>query len=89
MRKKRSVSIPPDLDAQIETAAAEAGVTYSAWLAATARKEFTVRAGLEAVAEFEREQGAFSPAEIAEAEQWAQEALERSAKDRSRRKRTA
>ena len=83
------MSIPPDLDAQIETAAAEAGVTYSAWLAATARKEFTVRAGLEAVAEFEREQGAFSPAEIAEAEQWAQEALERSAKDRSRRKRTA
>ena len=36
--KKRSVSIPPDLDAQIEAAAAEAGMTYSAWLAATARK---------------------------------------------------
>ena len=89
VRKKRSVSIPPDLDAQIEAAAAEAGVTYSAWLAATARKEFTIRAGLKAVAEFEREQGAFSPDEIAEAEQWARDALERSAKDRSRRKRTA
>lgn len=89
MRKKRSVSIPPDLDAQIEAAAAQAGVTYSAWLAATARKEFTVRAGLEAVAEFEREQGAFSPDEIAEAEQWAREALERSAKSRSGRKHTA
>lgn len=89
MRKKRSVSIPPDLDAQIEAAAAEAGVTYSAWLAATARKEFTIRAGLNAVAEFEREQGAFSPDEIAEAEQWAREALERAANGRSRRKRTA
>lgn len=33
---------PPDLDAQIEAAASEAGMTYSAWLAATARKEFTI-----------------------------------------------
>lgn len=89
VRKKRSVSIPPDLDAQIEAAAAEAGVTYSAWLAATARKEFTIRAGLNAVAEFEREQGAFSPDEIAEAEQWAREALERAANVRSTRRRTA
>jgi hypothetical protein len=70
VRKKRSVSIPPDLDAQIESAAAEAGVSYSAWLAATARKEFTIRAGLEAVADFEREHGAFSPEELAEAEEW-------------------
>jgi hypothetical protein len=89
VRKKRSVSIPPDLDAQIEAAAAELGVTYSAWLAATARKEFTIRAGLEAVAEFEREQGAFSLEEIAEAEQWAREALERSTIRSSRRRRTA
>jgi Arc/MetJ-type ribon-helix-helix transcriptional regulator len=89
VRKKRSVSIPPDLDAQIEAAAAEAGMTYSAWLAATARKEFIIRAGLKAVAEFEREQGAFSPEEIAEAEQWAREALERSTDRGSRRRRTA
>jgi hypothetical protein len=41
VRKKRSVSIPPDLDAQIEAAAGESGMTYSAWLAAAARKEFT------------------------------------------------
>lgn len=89
VRKKRSVSIPPDLDAQIEAAAAEAGVTYSAWLAATARKEFTIRAGLKAVAEFEREQGAFSPEEIAEAEQWAREALDRPTTRGTRRRRTA
>jgi hypothetical protein len=89
VRKKRSVSIPPDLDAQIEAAAAEAGMTYSAWLAATARKEFTIRAGLDAVAEFERERGAFSPEEIAQAEQWAREALERTSRSGSRRKRSA
>lgn len=89
VRKKRSVSIPPDLDAQIEVAAAEAGMTYSAWLAATARKEFTIRAGLEAVAEFERQHGHFSPEEIAEAEQWARGALERSSPKGPSRRRSA
>jgi hypothetical protein len=89
VRKKRSVSIPPDLDAQIEAAAVEAGMTYSAWLAATARKEFTIRAGLKAVAEFERELGAFSPEEIAEADQWTRDALERSSRRGSRRRRSA
>lgn len=89
MRKKRSVSIPPDLDAQIEAAAAEAGMTYSAWLAVAARKEFTIRAGLKAVTEFERERGAFSAEEIAEAEEWTREALERSGRSSSRRRRSA
>ena len=89
VRKKRSVSIPPDLDAQIEAAAAEAGMTYSAWLAATARREFTIRAGLEAVAEFERRHGRFSPEEVAEAEQWASQALGRSSSNRPRRRRSA
>lgn len=84
VRKKRSVSIPPDLDARIEEAAAEAGLTYSAWLVETARKEFTIRAGLEAVAEFEREFGAFTPEEKAEAEQWTRDALQRSARSGSR-----
>ena len=46
VRKKRSISLPPDLDAEIAAAAAQAGMTYSSWLAATARKEFTIRAGL-------------------------------------------
>ena len=70
IRKKRSVSIPPDLDEQIERAAAAAGLTYSAWLAATARKEFVVRSGLDAVASFERTHGVFTAEEIAEAEGW-------------------
>jgi hypothetical protein len=89
VRKKRSVSIPPDLDAQIEAAAADAGMTYSAWLAATARKEFTIRAGLEAVEEFERQHGRFSPKESVEAEQWARGALERSGRSGPGRRRSA
>lgn len=46
-------------------------MSYSAWVAETARKEFIIRAGLEAVSQYEAERGAFTPAEIAEAEEWA------------------
>jgi len=89
VRKKRSVSIPPDLDAQIEKAAADAGMTYSAWLTATARKEFVVRTGLDAVASFERSHGAFTPEELAEAEAWAGAALKRAQGSGVRRRRSA
>jgi hypothetical protein len=78
VRKKRSISMPPDLDAEIAAAAATAGVSYSAWLAETARKEFTIRAGLAAVSQYEHEHGAFSAAEVADADQWAAQAIERS-----------
>jgi hypothetical protein len=71
VRKKRSISIPPELDAEIAAAAAAAGLSYSAWVAQTARKEFTIRAGLEAVSQYEAEHGPFSPAETAEADEWA------------------
>jgi hypothetical protein len=84
VRKKRSISMPPDLDAEIAAAAAEAGQSYSAWLAETAKKEFTVRAGLAAVGEFEREHGAFTAAELAEAEDWAARATDRTATARRR-----
>ena len=77
VRKKRSISMPPDLDAEIAAAAAQAGMSYSAWLADTARKEFTIRAGLAAVSQFERDHGAFSPEELSAAEEWAATAAER------------
>ncbi len=71
VRKTRSISIPPDLDAEIAAAAEAAGVSYSAWVAQTARKEFTIRAGLEAVGQYEAEHGAFTPAETGDADEWA------------------
>jgi len=77
VRKKRSISMPPDLDAEIAFAAAQAGMSYSAWLAETARKEFTIRAGLAAVSQFEQDHGGFTPEELAEADQWAASAVER------------
>lgn len=89
VRRKRSISMPPCLDAEIETAATQEGVSYSAWLAEIARKEFTIRAGLDAVAQFEQEHGAFSSDELAEAEQWAAEAIERAQGSGGRPPRTA
>ena len=71
VRKKRSISIPPELDAEIASAAEAAGLSYSAWVAQAARKEFTIRAGLDAISQYEAEHGAFTPAEIAQADEWA------------------
>jgi hypothetical protein len=77
VRKKRSISMPPDLDAEIAAAAADAGLSYSAWLADTARKEFTIRAGLAAVSQFEQDHGPFAAEELADAEEWAGQAIQR------------
>ena len=71
VRKKRSISIPPELDAEIAAAAQAAGMSYSAWIAQTARKEFTIRAGLQAISQYEAEYGQFTPDEIAQADEWA------------------
>ena len=81
--------MPPDLDAQIEAAADAQGLTYSGWLAATARQEFTIRRGLDAVAAFERKHGPFTAEELASAEDWAASAIQRSARTGSRPRRTA
>jgi hypothetical protein len=89
VRRKRSISMPPDLDTQIEAAARDAGMTYSGWLATTARKEFTIRAGLKAVEEFERAHGAFTAEEVAEAERWAQDAVQRGKRSGARRRHSA
>ncbi|MDQ2810441.1 MAG: hypothetical protein M3Z75_00795 [Actinomycetota bacterium] len=72
--------MPPELDAEIAVAAEQAGVSYSAWLADTARKEFTIRAGLAAVSQFEADHRPFTPAELSEAEQWAAAAIHRAAR---------
>ncbi len=89
VRRKRSISVPPDLDAQILTEAARDGVTYSAWLTTTARKELMIRAGLSAVAEVEQELGSFTDEELADAEKWAKEAIERSRRTAAGKRRAA
>jgi hypothetical protein len=86
VRKKRSISMPPELDAEIAAAAEHAGMSYSAWLADTARKEFTIRAGLAAASQFETDHEAFTPDELTEAEQWAATAGQRSGQTGTQRR---
>jgi hypothetical protein len=68
IRTKRSVSLPPALAKQIERAAAVEGITFSAWFANAATHRLKIEDGLRAVAEWERENGAFTPAELARAQ---------------------
>ncbi len=81
--------MPPDLDDQIADAAEQAGLTYSAWLAATARKEFILRAGLAAVADYEREHGPFTSEELADAGPWADDVMIRAGRAAKAQQRSA
>lgn len=82
-RRKRSISLPPDLDDEIQLEAEREGVTYSRWLVDAARRELKVRAGLKAVAEVEQRLGAFTGEELVEADDWAREAIERAGRSHS------
>jgi hypothetical protein len=44
---------------------------------------YTIRTGLAAVSEFERDHGAFSAAEMADADEWAAEAIQRASQTES------
>ncbi|MHB1710493.1 MAG: hypothetical protein ACYCV7_03700 [Acidimicrobiales bacterium] len=64
---KLAITVDPDVHEQVLAAAADDGVSVSAWMTAAARRALSIRDGLRAVAEWEREQGAFSDSEIDEA----------------------
>jgi hypothetical protein len=85
IRAKRSVSLPPDLAKRIERAAARESMTVSAWLASTAERQLKLEDGRRAVAEFERENGAFTPAELAKARAIVRWSLGMGERPRSRR----
>jgi predicted transcriptional regulator len=65
-REKRSVSLPPDLARAVDQAAKAEGTTFSAWLAETAAHRLKLEAGRQAIAEWERENGPLTEAELAE-----------------------
>ena len=65
-RHKRSISLPPDLDASIERAAAAAGTSVSGWIADVAVHRLRIEAGRRGVAQWEREHGALTADELAE-----------------------
>jgi hypothetical protein len=65
VRSKRSISIPPELDAAIAAAAAVAGMTVSGWLVQTAAHRLRLDAAKRAVREWELENGSLTDDELA------------------------
>ncbi len=64
---KLAITVDPDVADAVTRAAAEDGVSVSAWMTEAARRVLLIRDGLEAVAEWEREHGEFTAAELAQA----------------------
>ena len=61
---KLAITVDPDVHERVLTAAAEDGVSVSAWMTTAARRALLVRDGLAAVAEWEAEQGALTESEL-------------------------
>ena len=64
---KLAITVDPDVHARVVAAAAEEGVSVSAWMTAAARRVLLVRDGLAAVADWEAEQGPLTAEELAAA----------------------
>lgn len=88
LREKRSVSLPAQLAQAIDQAAAQDGTTFSAWLASTAAQRLRLDAGRRGIAEWEHDNGALTPSELADGLARARLLLGRSSPRRSS-KRTA
>jgi hypothetical protein len=65
---KLSIALDEHVAAAAAAAAEEAGLSLSAWINRAAQDALQVERGLAAVAEWEEENGAFTPEEIADAD---------------------
>lgn len=72
---KLAITVDPDVHARVVSAAAQEGVSVSAWMTEAARRALVVRDGLAAIAEWERLNGQFSAEEMASARQRVAEEL--------------
>jgi len=64
---KLAITIDPGVHEKILEAAAHDRVSVSAWITNAAREALQRRAGLAAIAEWEKQHGPFSPTEMAQA----------------------
>ncbi len=64
---KLAITIDPDVHQDVLAAAAREGVSISAWMTAAAREALRRRAGLAAVAQWEKQHGRFTADEMNEA----------------------
>lgn len=84
---KLAITVDADVHEKVVLAAAEEGVSVSAWMTDAARRALLVRDGLAAVAEWEAEHGALTDAELAAARE--RVAAQLAAPSASRRRRPA
>jgi hypothetical protein len=71
--QRLSISVPPELEAQIRAAAQEAGVSVSTWLAQAAEHAAKIQAGQRAIREYEAEEGPLPEQERQEARRFLRE----------------
>jgi hypothetical protein len=64
---KLAITVAPDVHQDVVAAAARDGVSVSAWMTKAAREALQRRAGLAAVALWEKQHGAFSEEEMSDA----------------------
>lgn len=81
-RRRRSISLPLDLDARVEAAAAAERVTVSAWLARSAESRLLLADGLKAMDEWQEEHGPFTTSERRAARQQVARIAERARRKR-------
>lgn len=61
---KLAITVDADVHRRVIAAAADEGVSVSAWMTEAARRALLIRDGLRAVAEWEEEHGGFTQAEL-------------------------
>lgn len=64
---KLAITVDPDVHGRVVAAAADEGVSVSAWMTQAARHALLLRDGLRAVAEWEAEHGALTDDEMTSA----------------------
>ena len=66
---KLAITVDPEVHQRVIAAAAQDGVSVSAWMTEAARRTLVIRDGLEAVGEWERIHGVFTAEEMITAHQ--------------------
>ena len=79
---KLAITIDPDIHEKVLAAAARERMSVSAWMTAAARKALRQRAGLAAVAQWEKQHGRFTAEEMTEARRTVREQLRTSRQGR-------
>ena len=80
---KLAITVDPEVHDRVVAAAAEDGLSVSAWMTAAARRALLVRDGLAAVAEWEQENGPLTDAELQSARERIADEIRGSGKRRS------